>query len=716
MPNLVEIVITAKDLATPIMEKSKTSAFAMGGTLDKMGKVSAAALVGIAVASVKMAGDFENSTTRLMTSAGESEKNIDMVRQGMLRMAGQVGMSAEDLSKGMYTVESAGYHGAAGLDVLKASAQGAKDENADLATVANAVTDVLKDYHEPAAKAADVTSQIVAAVSHGKTTMELFSNALANVLPLAGQLHISFADVSGALAEMTSHGMNARRASQNLANAMRELVNPNTVMTGELKKFGYTASDLQDSLSSRGLTGTLQWLADVADKGAAKIGQKPVQALAKLTGSSAALTAALMVSGKNADETNEAIKDIGKASADSSGNVEGFSKIQKNFNQQLSELKASAESAGIEIGDKLIPPLKTLMGFLSGHPTFAKDLLIGFVGLLGVLTAYSAALRLVALAQVLWAGATKAVTAAQWLLNVAMDANPIGLVVIAIAALVAGLIIAWKTSATFRNFVKAAWEDIQKAAANAVIYILKYYRMMINAALEFVDVWIHAAAKAFGWVPGLGDKLKAAANAVDGFKNTVNNKFDSMITKVKSFDDNVNKASKERKLQVNISQWTSNLDKAKASLKSVPDSRKAKVLADIKDLENKIAQAKAELASLRSKTVTVNVRTVTTSSGEVARHGFASGGIRGAASGGPRSGLTLVGEDGPELADLPTGTRIRPSGETRRMLTGEGQRQGPLPALKVTFAGNMDTLFATAFQKALNSGLIKISLTRNVVA
>lgn len=51
--------------------------------------------------------------------------------------------------------------------------------------------------------------------------------------------------------------------------------------------------------------------------------------------------------------------------------------------------------------------------------------------------AQTAASYAVIAAQWLWAGATKAMTGAQWLLNFAMDANPIGLIIIAIAALIA---------------------------------------------------------------------------------------------------------------------------------------------------------------------------------------------------------------------------------------------------------------------------------------
>jgi len=74
--------------------------------------------------------------------------------------------------------------------------------------------------------------------------------------------------------------------------------------------------------------------------------------------------------------------------------------------------------------------------------------------------AQAAAQKVAAVGAKVWA-------AAQWLLNVAMDANPIGLVVLAIAALVAGFVLAWKHSETFRKIVIGAWNGI-KAAAMAV--------------------------------------------------------------------------------------------------------------------------------------------------------------------------------------------------------------------------------------------------------
>lgn len=51
--------------------------------------------------------------------------------------------------------------------------------------------------------------------------------------------------------------------------------------------------------------------------------------------------------------------------------------------------------------------------------------------------------------------------------------------------------------------------------------------------------------------------------------------------------------------------------------------------------------------------------------------GRAHGGITGAAGGGPRGDMTLVGENGPELVDLPPGTQVHSNPDTERILSGQ---------------------------------------------
>lgn len=58
--------------------------------------------------------------------------------------------------------------------------------------------------------------------------------------------------------------------------------------------------------------------------------------------------------------------------------------------------------------------------------------------------------------------------------------------------------------------------------------------------------------------------------------------------------------------------------------------------------------------------------------------GLEHGGIKGAADGGARSGLTLVGEHGPELAEIAPGGRVWSNPDTQRMLQGGGGQTGPI--------------------------------------
>lgn len=72
--------------------------------------------------------------------------------------------------------------------------------------------------------------------------------------------------------------------------------------------------------------------------------------------------------------------------------------------------------------------------------------------------------------------ATHAQTAAQWLLNAAMNANPIMLVITAITALVAAFAILWNKSEGFRNFWINLWNGIKSIVGNAVDWITGIFK------------------------------------------------------------------------------------------------------------------------------------------------------------------------------------------------------------------------------------------------
>lgn len=88
---------------------------------------------------------------------------------------------------------------------------------------------------------------------------------------------------------------------------------------------------------------------------------------------------------------------------------------------------------------------------------------------------------------------TKAWAAAQWLLNAAMSANPIGLVVVAIGALVVALITAYNNIGWFKDGVNAVWAAIQLAASAVVTWfqtVLVPWFQVALAAVGAVFTWL----------------------------------------------------------------------------------------------------------------------------------------------------------------------------------------------------------------------------------
>jgi len=119
-------------------------------------------------------------------------------------------------------------------------------------------------------------------------------------------------------------------------------------------------------------------------------------------------------------------------------------------------------SAALRVGSAAIGAFSTVMTVSRAAITAFQFVL---VNVRAALLLYPIAANAAKIATVAW-------TAVQWLLNAALTANPIGLVVVAIAALVAGIIYAWNNCETFRTVVLAVWEAVKTGIGAAVDFIV----------------------------------------------------------------------------------------------------------------------------------------------------------------------------------------------------------------------------------------------------
>lgn len=309
--------------------------------------------------------------------------------------------------------------------------------------------------------------------------------------------------------------------------------------------------------------------------------------------------------------------------------------------------------------------------------------------------------------------AIKAWSVAQGILNIALAANPIGLVVLALAALVGGLIYAYKHSETFRRIVDKAFSVVKEKGGEMWEKIkpgLEKMGQLLGEALP------EAASILAEGLQELADKAQEVADKVLGINVSLgetpdgggfSDLLDEWADKLTSFNDKVihvtAKVAGSDAVQYLADKLTQLNGKVVQVAAKVAGSGPVQYLTDkITALNGKVVQVAARVAGsgpvktligwikrLGGKVVRVGASVfgagavqnligwIRNLSGKVVNVGanilgFASGGISHAAEGGPRGNLAMVGEHGRELVRLPFGSSVIPNGQTENMLAAAG--------------------------------------------
>ncbi|MER6533021.1 phage tail tape measure protein [Streptomyces sp900105755] len=521
-PVFIEFLGHSKGVKTAIADVKAEMAVADeagAGAFKKTGLMAKAAVVGIGIAAAgvaiktaKMAGDFQQQMTRVRTGAGESAKNMQMVGQGVLAMAGQVGQGTDELTKGLYMTESAGYHGADALKVLKTAAMGAKVGAADLNTTTDAATTAMNAYKTGASSVTDVMNSLIATEAEGKTNLEALAGSMSTILPVAAAAHVGLHEVLGAMATMTAQGTPAAVAATYLRQTIGQLSNPSQKAATEMKNLGLDAVQVGQNLGKRGLASTLTMLTDAIEKkmgpagtvlirhlqGAAKnttefqraLANLPPQqqtyvgALATMVGGTKSMQAALQLTGphmkdfiKNTQGIDEHVRKGGKS-------VEGWADVQKNFNQKMAEAKASAHALGIQVGQFLLPAFQKILGvvakgttWLAAHQNVAKALAIT-IGVVLVL-------------------AIAALTAALYEMAAAAAVNPVTWIVLAVIALIAAIVLLAMHWRQVWGFIKQISADVAHAVVAAWNWIANGTASIWQSIVGWVKGAWHAIASWF---------------------------------------------------------------------------------------------------------------------------------------------------------------------------------------------------------------------------
>jgi len=511
------------------MDAIKQGVVGMGSVFLGLAAIVAVAATAVAVwlgvKAVKAAGDFQQSITKLFTTAGELHSNLQMVGDGMLTMAGQVGTGAQLLSNAMYYIASGGYHGAAGLEALRVAAMGAKAENADLNGVAKVEVFTMNAYAAQHMSAATAMNTLIATTSRGVMTLAQLSGAVSNVLPAAAHFGISLTDVGAALATMTSQGDNASMAATHLRQLILALESPTKAGAAALKAIGLTTQQVADEMKVS-LPGALQMIIDDVGKKFPVGSAAYNQAIRDIAGGSKQMMGFLELTGAhlktfqgNVDAITESVKKAG-------GSILGWSDVQANFNFKMDAARAAFGALLIVLGQQLLPVFTQLVGQVAPLVTAFTSWLISSgalkntvmllgAALSGMITGVSAIVgffqrfelasallkaTLLVLAVIIGGAMVMALYSYAAAAYVAAAANiaafwPVYLVVIAVIAVVALVILAVQHWGEIAHWLQGAW----------------------GATLN----WFHTVFGAIGaWFNALWNGIKA--DAVTAWNATIN--------------------------------------------------------------------------------------------------------------------------------------------------------------------------------------------------
>jgi phage-related protein len=215
------------------------------------------------------------------------------------------------------------------------------------------------------------------------------------------------------------------------------------------------------------------------------------------------------------EKTKDPMEAIANATAIAAGQAEEYAASGPG---QLAAVADAYGELGETIGTTFLPALDTAAGLLKDVAGFLDDNMAVLQPIAAVIGAVALAILGLNVALWAWNAAAAALSVVQGILNVVMAANPVVLVVLAILALIAAFVLAYKNSETFRNIVDGVFKAVVgfvRTAIDTISGIFSGILAFLRKPWEAVQPIIDGVFKA------IGDIVKAAIDIVSGIFDTI---------------------------------------------------------------------------------------------------------------------------------------------------------------------------------------------------
>ncbi|MBQ3690310.1 MAG: phage tail tape measure protein [Bacteroidales bacterium] len=450
-------------------------------------------LGGAIKSAVTSAMDWQKGMAEINVTAGLTQTELAKLSDQMLDIGAQNVAPLEEVPGAFNKIISAGLDAKTALASLDPTLKAAKAGFVDIETVAKAGTSVMNsagvkdlvaetDILDATGKVITKKGEVIktaieqvydtlfATMQKGSASMSEIAAYLPTIVPTAKNAGVSLEQASGAFAFMTAQGVNAASAATLLNGAFNSLSNPK--LLGNFKSIGveiYNANGTMRSMPDivNDLAKSLDGLSDkekAAKLASLGLDQTSAQAFAVMTQSADKFRDTLDATANSSGALKESYKNSMTAADHWGIAINNIKKLLVQAGQFVLPLITKVGEWAADITANIVPALKSVKDFIADW----SPVILGVAAAFLVLNANTIAATVSMAAHSVASGIA---AATQWILNIAMSANPIGIIIVAIGALIGWIVMLcrkYEGWTSVWNFVKT---------------------LLVNSFWQFVDDW-----------------------------------------------------------------------------------------------------------------------------------------------------------------------------------------------------------------------------------
>ena len=475
-----------------------------GGKVEDAGKTLTThvtlPLAAVGAAGVASFAEVDKTMQLTNKTMGNTAEEAELLNKAMKDAAANSTFGMKDAATATLNFARAGLDAEQAAAALAPAMNLAAGEGGNLDTVSGGLVATINGFHGSFEEAGHYADVFAAACNNTALDVDSLSSAMSVAAPIFSAAGYTVNDAALYMGVMANNGIEADKAANSLKTGLARLVSPAKEGYEAMKQLGIEVTNADGSM-----------------KDSVTIQKELHDAFSKLS-ESEQIAAASAIFGKNQMAPwlaliNTAPEDVGaldESLRTCAGTTDEMAQaMMSGFGGSLEKLKSSIDVLVTSIGEALAPTIQKVAEFIQGlvdkfnsltpaqQETIVQiGLVVAAIGPLLIVvgkvissigTIMTWAPKIVNGVQSVIGIGSKLMSGLQALWGVIM-ANPIVLIVAAIAAAVAAFIYFWNTSEEFRQFWINLWEAIKTAISTVVEAIGTFFTQTVPAAFtSFVE-------------------------------------------------------------------------------------------------------------------------------------------------------------------------------------------------------------------------------------